>query len=851
MQHLLVLAYRNLWTRKTRTLVTTIGIILGVGTLLAVSITTASTTRSLKDFFKRFAGSASLTVTPQGSDGTGIRAQVLHRLERREGVQIALPSTFNQALLLAKDKEVAVTIKGLDPDLEREVNHYQVVAGQFLGHDDRGNNILLVKDFADKHGIQLHDEVRLNIGDEPVAFTVIGLLKDEGAAHVNNGDAGFVTLDVAQEVFERGNRVDRIDLVIDPRLADDQAALTQFQAELAAELGNAYAVTSPERTGQSIASILQGLNFSLGLFSLVALFVGALLIYNTFAMTVQERTRELGILRALGMTRRQIMTLVLSEAACLGLIGSLLGVGAGFGLSFPLINLMGRLFMGGITLSSFDVPVGPLTISIALGLITTLVASMVPAFSAGRMSPVEALYSHSKDQDGFLVRRGWIVGVILVMIWIADQVFDFRIQILFLSIFLGVTLMVPAVIIVLERGTRTLVEFCYGHPGRLGSMNLERVRGRAGLTVGVLMVGMVMTVSIGAMNGTFTRTLRSWIDSAVGGDLFVSSNVEVIHPDLARELKTAPGVEAVAPVRTRRVKAVGAENRDGYHAFDQEIYLQAVDPDSYLKVTGFQFQEPGDHNAALAAFADGDAVFISNVLSEQRKLHTGDKLRLRTARGEHDFVIAGVIVDFMMGGQSLVGSWRDLTRYMADHRVSYFTVKLEPGYTPASVKEEIDGRLGKSRHLEVELGDAFRRAIEDQIRSVFMLFDALVVIAVVVAALGVVNTMTMNVLERVREIGMLRGIGMTRRQVGRMILAEAAAMGVIGGLVGVVVGIVMSYRMVVGMTELTGWRFDYLFPTSAFIAGIVIVLVVSQVATLYPVWRAGRLNIVEAVQYEG
>lgn len=851
MHHLLALAYRNLLTRKARTLVTATGIILGVGTLLAVSITTASTTQSLKDFFKQFAGNASLTVTAVGGDGIGIRSQIVHRLERRDGVLIALPSTFNRATLLARDKDVSVLIKGIDPDLEQQVNHYKLVAGQFLDHAGRGYNILLVQDFAGKYDIQLHDEVRLNINDEPVPFNVVGLLKDEGAAHLNNGDAGFVTLSVAQEVFDRGSRIDRIDLVLDPRIADEPNALEQYRAGLAAELGDAYAVTTPEGLGQSVASLLAGLNTGLGIFSIVALFVGALLIYNTFAMTVQERTREIGMLRALGMTRRQILTLVLAEACVLGVTGALLGVGAGLGLAFPLIAVMGQLFGGQIQLSSYAVPAGALVFSIVLGLVTTLVASALPAFSASRISPVEAMRSRSKGEDGFLLRHGWKIGGLLVGGWILDQVFSLHIPIFFLLLFLGVTLMVPSIIIVLERWTRVLVAWLYGQPGRLGSMNLERARGRASLTVGVLMVGMVMTVSIGAMSAGFNKTLETWIDTAIGADLLVESGSQELRLELARDLAAVPGVSVVTPLRYLRIKAVGGTNAAGFQAFDQDLLLMAVDPRTYPAVSGFQFQEPDDHDAALAALADGDAVFISNVTSEQHQFHTGDTIRLRTARGEHDFRVAGVVVNFMQAGQSVIGSWRDLTRYMGDHRVSQFEVKLEPGYSPAGVKEEIESRVGKSRHLEVQLGDAYRRTVEGQAKSFFTLFNALVAIAIVVAALGVVNTMTMNVLERVREIGMLRGIGMTRSQVGRMILAEAAAMGLIGGLVGMTVGFPMSYRMLAGMGDVTGWHFDYVFPTVAFISGLAIVLVVSQLSSVYPVWRAGKIKIVEAVQYEG
>jgi putative ABC transport system permease protein len=295
----------------------------------------------------------------------------------------------------------------------------------------------------------------------------------------------------------------------------------------------------------------------------------------------------------------------------------------------------------------------------------------------------------------------------------------------------------------------------------------------------------------------------------------------------------------------------GAKNSDGFSAEDDTIALQAVDLPTYLKVAGFQFAEDAeDKEEILADLAQGDAVLISSVLSGEYGIERGDWIRLRTRRGERDFEVAGVINDFMWGGKSVVGIWSDTEQYMGTKRVWLFLIKLSPGADADAVQQTIETRLARYGDFEVAKAVEFRETISRDVRSFMAIFNVVVYIAVLVAGLGVINTMTMNILERVREIGMLRAVGMTRGQVGRMVLAEAAAMGVIGAIFGLAIGWLIAENMVTEMGRGSGWEFDYVFPVAAFISAAITAVVVSQLAALYPVWRAGAMGIVESIQHE-
>jgi putative ABC transport system permease protein len=268
-------------------------------------------------------------------------------------------------------------------------------------------------------------------------------------------------------------------------------------------------------------------------------------------------------------------------------------------------------------------------------------------------------------------------------------------------------------------------------------------------------------------------------------------------------------------------------------------------------VASFVFEEAnGDLVRALAELAAGDALLISTTLADRYGLTTGDKLRLETRRGEQDFQIAGVVVDFTSQGYVVNGTRADLARYFGVSSVDEFIVALEPGSSPKAEAERLEQRYGQSRHIAVETATDFRAKLRDLTSQAFALFDVLGLIGVIIAALGVVNTLLMNVFERQREIGGLRSLGMTRGQVARMVLAESGAMGIIGGLFGTVFGFFLSQVFLLGLQVIGGYTVNYNLPPTALGASLVIALIVSQGAALYPAWRAAGVRIVEAIQHE-
>ncbi len=862
MNRLTVLAWRSLTARLARTLLTMCGVMLGVGVILAVSITNLSTMDSIRIVFTDASGKAHLVVTDSGAAEEGFREAARHDVAAIPGVLAAVPTVQGQALLAdeAVPEEMGVsffgavgggiTIYGIDPELDAEARQYRLVAGRFLepGELD-AREIVLVEDYAEEKSLRVGQDIDLLTPYGMMDLRIVGLMAKEGPGQLNNGAFGVVPLDTAQAVFERAGRINQIDVVVVPEAATG-AQIDALKIAIQDRLGDGYSVIYPAAQGKRVTQMLDTYQMGLNFVSVVALFVGTFLIYNAFSMTVVERTREIGMLRTVGMTRRQVTRQILTEATVLGLLGSLLGLGLGIALSRGLIRIMEIVMAQDVR--DVRIPLDGLLLSLAIGLGTTLAAALIPSWQAGRISPLEALRIRGNRREGWLMRHGWLPGILLLALssttlYRATLSPDLQARlgsVAIVLLFLGGTFLIPTTVSVWERLARPWVSGLYGSEGRLGSRNIERSRLRTTLTVAALMVGVAMILTMRGMTSSYERDIRDWVNSYIGGDLYVYSNLPM-RTDLGRRLEGIEGVAAATPVRylnADRIKPDGSKER---------LTLMAVDPASYRRVTSFVFAaDQGDEGRLFDELEQGDTVFCSSVLAEMYGLKQGDTIRLETRRGQHDFYVAAVVVDFYDRGMVLEGSWRDMRRYFGFNDASAFLLKLAPGATVEEVQERLQAVYGQRRHLTVQSNKSLKERAFTLMAQAFSLFDVLALIAMIVASLGVVNTLTMNVMERTQEIGMLRGVGMTRRQVAKMILAEAGVMGLIGGAFGIAFGLFLLRLTLIGITEVQGYELSFVLPTQGILVSLVIALIVSQVAALWPARRAARINVIEAIHTE-
>ncbi|MGD8856682.1 MAG: FtsX-like permease family protein, partial [Chloroflexota bacterium] len=627
-------------------------------------------------------------------------------------------------------------------------------------------------------------------------------------------------------------------------------ALAAVKASLQAHLGDEYAITSTVAQGSRVSQMLTGFSIGLNFMGGMALFVGAYLIYNAFSMTVVERTREFGLLRALGFTRSQLAAQVLIEAAILGLVGSLIGSLLGTGLALGAARLLAYL----LDLDSVTIEVIPASIfsSLAVGVLVTCLAALIPAWQAGRISPLEALRVRGKQREGWILRQGWRLGLVMLLvsaIILVANPFPYDVQfrlgsVTVVLLFFGGTLLIPGTVEIWEQTTRPVVRRLYGAAGQLGSSNIQRGRLRTTLTVAALMVGISMIVITRGMTDSFRGDLEAWIDAYIGGDLMVNSATPM-PSRLMRRVEAVPGVGAVTPMRALPVswQQPGGES--------ENLVFMGVDTETYNRVTSFVFSDSQtDVEAAYERLAEGNALFVSSVLAEKYDLRAGDTLRLRTRRGSHDFTVAGVVVSFFNQGLTVQGTWSDMRRHFKVSDADAYLVKVARGNDAAEVQQRIIEMVGKRQGLSVVSNQSVIDQVLKLLNQAYSMFDIMAIIAVLVGALGVVNTLTMNVVERGQEIGMLRSIGLTRGQTLVMILAESLLMGLIGGVLGLGFGLLLTRIFLWSMTAMSGYSVNFVLPVQAVVAGLLIALFVSQLAAIFPARRAARTRILDVIQYE-
>lgn len=850
--------------RWVRTVLTTLGIVVGVAAIVAVNATNTSTLNSIGRFFDETSGRSDLVVESAVS-GESFDEGTLNVVRRFPEVEVAAPVVVGVTIAADERDEwqqqygaggaiipgTNFWLLGRDPEIDPQVHEYELTDGRLLRPDETGYNLLLVDEYAEEKGIELGEDFAVATPSQGVAeLRVVGLIAKEGIGLTNEGVIGITPLNVAQELFARSGQVDQIELVIDQSIADSSDALAALREKIEAQLGREFDVAYPASRGELVTDSLQTYQQGLNFFSVITLFVGSFLIYNAFAMTVVERTREIGMLRAVGATRRQVIKLVMAEAGLLGVWGSLLGVGFGMLLARGLVGSVSRF--SGQPIEQVTATTATVGQAVLVGVLVTLAAAFVPALQAARISPLQALRVQAHVDEGRWFAVGLKFGPLTVLAALLILYYvPFRREIAFLvgsnAIFvllLGATLCIPILARPLERIIRPFIIFVFGNEGRLGSSNINRAQGRTTLTVAALMVGISMVVGINGLTTSFEADIGEWIDTSLAGDLFVQSPLHM-RPDVESRLLALDEVVAVTKSRYVASRMLRSSGDDEFTLFT------AVDPATYLTVRGLRVQEGPAPAEAMRQLAQGDAVLVGADVANKFSLGVGDFVTLETKRGRHAFRVVAVVIDFGAGETTTVtGSWKDLRRYFGINDVSSFAVRMENGVSLSAVAEKIENDIGRGQNLTVESKQEFEEKIRQLSAEAFSLFDVLGLIGLVVAALGVINTMMMNVLERTRELGGLRSLGMSRKQVRRMILSEAAAMGLIGATFGVGFGAVLTDVFVIGLRSMGDFVLTSHTPYLAMAYSFLVAFVVALTAAWYPAVRASQVNIVAAIKHE-
>jgi putative ABC transport system permease protein len=632
--------------------------------------------------------------------------------------------------------------------------------------------------------------------------------------------------------------VTRIDIGLLAGVATDEV-VARFADRLTAE---PYVLASPADLAAGLRAATADFQATIALVAAIVLFAGAFLIVNTLSMTFSERAREVGLLRAAGATSGQLVRFVLTGALVIGVFGSLVGLILGAGLGMALSGSVRAVT--GFPAAIDGLSREGLGIAFLVGIAITIAAAIEPAVRAARTSPVEALRARLDVPTARRGRLAWLAVVLVAVAALALLVWpptagttsaDRAVAVY--AILLIATLATPLFLPAIGRAVGIPLALVFRLEERLARGSLARDRTRTAVTVGALVVGLAMVVAVGWTSQAARERASAWLVDVVPGDELVTS-IRPVGPaeGIGETLGALPGVHSVTPIGTFALAIRGVRTD-----------AAAVVGADFLADGRLTFVA-GDRTSALNALDAGGATVLPRSVAARQGLALGDTIKIALGDARTlDLRIAGIVDRSIpgLGGEAALVGWADASTALGVTGADAFAVRFAPD---ASAADRV-GLESAAAGLALKANPLSRvqSAVTDALDRVFGLLDALALVAVLVAALGIVNTLGMGVMERVREIGILRAIGMTRRQVSRMVVVEA---GVLGG-VGIVLGVLVGLAVGAVLLQFTGGFYPAIalpWTTIGLVAALGSAL--SVVAAYYPARLASRVSIVRAVTFE-
>jgi putative ABC transport system permease protein len=833
-----------------RSILTTAGIVLGVALLVGMRTADQSVLRAFNQTVDRIAGKTQLQVSA-GDSGFG--EDVLDRVEAVAEVRAAAP-VIEASVDTGLPGQGKLLILAVDMTGDRSLRDYDFDSGDDEVIDDplvflaQPDSLIVTREFADRNGLRTGAKLAFDTMEGRKQFTVRGILKAGGMAAAFGGNLGIMDIYAAQKVFGRGQRFDRIDVGL-----VEGVPLEKGEAALARALGPGFRVEPPSGRGRQFESLVGIYTMAMSISSLFALFIGMFIIYNSFAIAVTERRAEIGILRALGATRGQIRELFLAESAIAGLVGSLAGMGVGLAFARSLTGVTGQLMESvlGVPQNAEAVTLDPwwLAMAVALGTAVSMAAAFIPARNAARLEPVQALQKGKYQVLGAgenHVRR-WVAAVAAVaaMGCLAGSGNKSVFYTGFLLTVVAFLLLTPFLALELARLLRRPMKWLRPVEGSLAVDSLIQAPRRTSATVAALMLSLALVIAQGGMARASYASIEQWLTANLNPDLFVTASGTIAARDfrfpasMRAELEALPGVDEVQPVRAARVQFRG-----------KPVMIIAIELQQMARRV-HRIVVAGDPDRMNLLAAEEKGVLVAETLANMDHLRLGDMLEIPTPTKPLRLPVVGVVRDYSNQLGSIFLERKTYVRYFEDDTVDIYRVYLKRGVSATDVRAAIVGRLGNERRLFVLLNRDVRNYVLNVTNQWLGMTYLQVMVAVVVAVLGIVNTLTVSIADRRRELGVLRAVGGLRAQIRGAVWLEAAAIGVIGLTLGIGIGAIMLYYELQAIRrDFNGMALDYVFPWGIVAMLVPVILAAALGAAIFPAERAVRGSLVEALEYE-
>jgi putative ABC transport system permease protein len=837
---------KGLLAHKLRLVLTAIAIVLGVTFISGTFVLTDTLHNTFNTLFGHIYQSVDFEVrgTAAFTDNSGgggavrkpIPESIITAVRSVPGVSYAEGTVTGYAQFVAPDGK-AVSNGGA-PNLGLSFDPNPQLSALHLSQGSAptaSNDVVMDVATAQKYHFTVGDHVRILLAGPPKTFTVTGLVKFGTADNLAGATIAAFNLPTAQRLFDESGHFDAIDVLTKP--GADKATV---QSAIARTLPAGVEVV----TGQTVANeqtnnINQALSFfstALLVFAFISLFVGGFTIFNTFSIIVGQRTRELALLRIVGASRRQVFRSVLLEAAILGLVSSLIGLGLGVLAALGLVALLKGF---GVTLPSGPLAFEPRTVvaAIVVGLGVTVISAISPARRAVRIPPVAALVDY-RGEEGESSRRRIVTGTIIAVLGIAALALGLTkpaIQLVGLgavAVFIGIGMLAPTV----ARPMASVI----GRPlarvlrisGKLGRENSMRSPRRTAQTASALMVGLALVSTITVFGASLSRSVTSSVDKAVSAQYIVTNSSSnngssTISNSVPAAAARVPGVATVSTVYSGEFEFRGSVSG-----------LTAVSPD-HLADTIILRMDSGTGAPALRS----GKLLIDTTTANSDHLSVGSVVAVKFAQtGNSTMRVGGIFKPNALLGSYLVGDGFFLSHFDTPLPAAVL-VSTKSGMP--DVTQAVKNALRVYPTLQVQTRAQFEKSQQQSVNQILGLVYALLALAVVIALIGIVNTLMLSVFERTHEIGLLRAVGMKRRQVRAMIRAESVILAIFGAIIGIVVGTALGTAFAASLKQ-QGVT-DIVIPYAKLVVFLVIAALLGLGAASWPARRAAKLDVLAAI----
>jgi putative ABC transport system permease protein len=846
-------ALRGLLSRKLRAVLTAIAIVLGVSMISGTYVLTDTINQSFSQIFHQANRTTDAVIVSkqavesQTSVPPPLPESLLSIVRSTPGVVATQGSVGDTAQLIAPDGS---KIGSQAPTLLFSVSQPRFRTLQIIrGHEPHGQEIALDKDTVSRNHLHLGDVLGVAAVRPVEKFKLVGITKFGSVGSI--GGAILLSMDLAsaQRITGKIGKVDRIDVAAASDVSPDEL-VRRLKARIPPALRPRVTVqTGQQNADDQTASIGKALNFitiALLAFGGIAVFVGAFIIFNTFSITVAQRAREFALLRTLGATRGQVLRSVILEALVIGVLSSLLGLLAGFGIAKGL----NAIFVGfGIDLPNAGLVVETRTVVVALlvGTVVTLVASLTPAIRATRVPPIAALREGAQLPRGrfgrftpYIALLVTALGVLVLVYGIFGSISSVGSRLAIIGIgaillFIGVALLSPKLIAPLAALVGWPIERATRITGRLARENTVRNPSRTAVTAAALMIGLALVGFVTIFAAELRLTVDDAVNREIAGDFAIYNSVGYIPSGVQLAVRSVPGVATVAAIKVDNAKIAGIGTTQ----------TNGIQPGPMLKVYRFEWKQGS--NATLARMGPHDAI-ITDTFASDHHLKVGSRLAITTPANRHDtFAVIGIYKqsqfaqNWSIRYDTFARDWQS-TSDEAD------LVTVVPGQSLSVVKQRIHRVLqAQYPSADVYSQQDLKNQQNQNVNQLLALIYVLLAMSVIVSLFGIINTLVLSVYERTREIGMLRAIGTTRRQVRWIIRWESVITSVIGAVLGLLVGIVLALLITTG---LQGQGIEYTLPIGQLLIWVVFAIFFGIVAAAFPARRAARLDVLQAIAYE-